>query len=79
MAELTVRTCDKCGTLEGVVDYAVSREGQVFNLDLCGEHQVPLEELLTFGTSKVPRKRRARRSAGANVTTMEEIEALKKK
>lgn len=78
MAKVTVTVCDACGVQEGVKHYEIRESGRKAVVDLCEAHGEPLEQVLASvaNASQRPTKRATR---ARKVTTMEEIEALKKK
>lgn len=85
MAKMTVLVCDKCGSQDGVETWQVVHGLEKAVLDLCGACSEPLAQLLTLAAEKAPAGRsaprapRAARAPRAKVTTLEEIEAMKKK
>lgn len=80
MATINVKVCDKCDIQDGVQTWNLGRQAEVVEVDLCQEHGQTLEEVFASGT-KVRRKSTQRRRGPSRtvVTTMEEIERLKKK
>lgn len=79
MAKITVLVCDECATQDGVKHYDLREDGRRASVDLCGLHASALEELLTRAEEAPRRAVRAPRSRARKVTTMDEIEQLKKR
>lgn len=81
MAKVTVTVCDKCGTQEGVKHFDIKEGTRKASVDLCGADSEVLDQLLgaAVPTAQRPTKRASRARAVKKVTTMEEIEKLKKK
>ena len=86
--QLTVTVCDVCKNQnEPTKRYEVKEGDRRASVDLCEAHSQPFEGLMGVGTprkkpgrpagSQAPRKRAATKRA-ARVTTMDEIEKLKK-
>lgn len=78
MAKVTVLVCDECASQEEVKHYEVKEGPRRATVDLCGDHSEWVEGLLAKsggGSSKG----RTPRTRARKATTMEEIEALKKK
>lgn len=77
MAKKTVLVCDECNSMEDVKHYEVREGLRRASLDLCGEHNKAVEELLTNAQAASQRARTIR-SRPRQATTLEEIEALKR-
>lgn len=77
MAKITVTVCDECGVQDGVKHYDIKEANRKGSVDLCGVHGASLEQLLG-AAPKTTQKPRGTRSRARKVTTMEEIEKLKK-
>lgn len=77
-----IPVCDNCGEREGVEVYTISTGGRKVALDLCETHAAPAVALMDLlpGEEKPtkPVKRATRRPRVSKVTSMAEIEALKK-
>jgi hypothetical protein len=79
MAKITVTVCDECGAQEGVKHFDIREGTRKATVDLCGAHSIALDHLLGGEPPVAQRPTRTRSRAAKRVTTMEEIEALKKK
>lgn len=86
MADVVVKKCDECGTLEDVVRYVLGPEDETVKVDLCPEdRRKPLDALLEAHGGNAPAKssRPARSSSTKRgsrmrvVDSMEELEDLK--
>jgi hypothetical protein len=77
VAKITVLVCDECASQDQVKHYEVKESTRRGTVDLCGDHSKWVEELLGKAP-KASQKPRASRSRTRKVTTMDEIEALKK-
>lgn len=77
MAKVTVLVCDECSSQEQVKHYEVREGGRRATVDLCRTHSKWVEGMLgkPASASQQPRVTRTRKP---KVTSMEEIEALKK-
>jgi len=73
MTLISIRVCDVCEAQEDVHMYEIRRDGTRVKVDLCKEHGATLEGFLK--AAKPPRTRTRRAS---RVTTMKEVEDLKK-
>lgn len=78
MAKVTVTVCDQCGAQESVRHFEIKEGVRKAGVDLCGVHSEALDQLLgeRLAVAQSPARRTSRTR---KVTTMEEIEALKKK
>lgn len=80
MAKVTIVVCDKCGAQGAdTASYEIRKGPKRATLDLCGDCAAPVEELLALGPQTRSGPRSVRRTPRQNVTTIEEIEAMKKK
>lgn len=70
-----ITVCDVCETEEGVQSYEVRKGTRKKKVDLCAEHNGPLESYFPATAAK---KAAAPRGRKPRVATIEEIEALKK-
>ena len=85
MADIVMKKCDECGTLQGVTRYTLKDEQRTAVVDLCGEDdQKPLRALLDAhapkSPSSAPKPRRspsAARRGRKVVDSLEELEDLK--
>lgn len=78
MAKVTITVCDVCHDPERTTaTYRMGQVGALRSVDLCNEHAKPIEDILAAkpAKSRAPR----RRTFDQAVTTIEEIEARKKK
>lgn len=75
MAQVSVTVCDVChAPYRPTEKWRLSRDGRSATFDLCREHAAPLGELFNGKTNR----KQYRRFADA-VTTMEDIEAMKRR
>lgn len=81
MATKTILVCDKCESQEDVMTVELRLDGKKAKLDLCATHRMPVEDLFASSLAgrTAPRKQSPRPIPRAKVTTMDEIEKLKKK
>lgn len=85
MAKITVTICDECEGQEDVTRYEVKVGTKRATVDLCKEHKEPMERFLMVAprptarktTTKSPAAKKAT-SRGRRVTSLEEIEELKR-
>lgn len=76
-----IAVCDRCAEREGVETYTIEGGGSKTRLDLCKTHMEPLVALMDLVPEepvKAPAKRASRKPRASRVTSIEEIEALKK-
>lgn len=81
-----VPVCDICEERDGVEAYELKGGGRSSNVDLCKIHAKPVQDIMSKGRVtetaatpvRRPTKRAASKSRGKQVTSIEEIEALKK-
>lgn len=86
MAQISVVVCDVCRSPDDTKHYTIQDEGGVYEMDLCEAHRKPLEALkdklgpVIPTPARKPAKRaaQARRTPLTKVTSMDEIEALRK-
>lgn len=78
MAKVTVTVCDQCGAQEDVRHFEVKEGTRRASVDLCGADSIALDQLLAEN-APAPQRPAKRAPRARKVTTMEEIEALKKK
>ena len=82
--DMNVKVCDVCRSIESgqAATYTISRGSETVTLDLCGLHAQPVEELMGLGEGHEEPKPAAaptrRRRTAPRVTSIEEIEAMKK-
>lgn len=78
MAKVVVLECDDCGGRDQVETFEIRQGAARAKVDLCMDHSGLLKDYLKTGAPK-PRQRRVARGTGrGKVTSMDEIEALKK-
>jgi hypothetical protein len=77
VAKIVVLVCDDCGDQSDVKRFEIKEGTRKAVVDLCGSHSEWLEGLLKKAASAGQRPRTTR-SRTPKVTSMEEIEAMKK-
>jgi len=77
MAKISVLVCDECAGQVAVKHYLVKEGARRAGVDLCKEHGAWVEKLLASSLTTA-QKGRAARSRVRKVTSMEEVDALKK-